>query len=443
VHEIAGTARVTALLDLLARRCAQERAEIERTAIAGLLDPAYYRARYPSVRASGADPVTHFAERGWRELRRPCAEFDTAWYWSAHLDPAADQVNPLVHYALLGRDEGLASRAPFPEPADAERLPAGARRAVLFAGYDQDGVVDDTVLAYLAELSRHADVFYLADGDLRAGELARLDGVTVGAWSVRHGAYDFGSYSLLARELVGWERLDAYDEVVLANDSCYLLGPLDDLFATMSARPCAWWGLQGTERAASPAYGASIEVMTSWHAAPVRALIEPMPACDVPATVRDMFARFPEQEFHVGSYFVALRRPVLRDETVRRFLSAVRVEARKVDIIERYEFGLTRLLVSRGHRLATFIEDLYPFHPVYSEWAFELVQRGFPLLKRALLAENPFGVDLAHWQDRVRASAPDARIEDIETHLRRTVDAAGLAEARSRRLSPLPTNGSA
>ena len=42
--------------------------------------------------------------------------------------------------------------------------------------------------------------------------------------------------SLLARDLVGWDRLAAYDEVILANDSCYLLRPLDDVLAEMDAR---------------------------------------------------------------------------------------------------------------------------------------------------------------------------------------------------------------
>ena len=61
-----------------------------------------------------------------------------------------------------------------------------------------------------------------------------------------HAAYDFGSFSMLARDLVGWDVLDGYDEVILANDSCYLLRPLDEVFAQMDARACDWWSLQAT-----------------------------------------------------------------------------------------------------------------------------------------------------------------------------------------------------
>src|SRR5699024_3709557 len=112
------------------------------------------------------------------------------------------------------------------------------RRACLFAGYDPDGLVDDCVLEYLRELSRHADVWYLADGDMRPGELEKLAGVTQGAWVVRHGAYDFGSWSLLARDRVGWDALETYDEVLLVNDSCYLLRDLNQVFSAMTAKSC-------------------------------------------------------------------------------------------------------------------------------------------------------------------------------------------------------------
>ena len=59
---------------------------------------------------------------------------------------------------------------------------------------------------------------------LTVGNLAtRLAPHTAGAWAIRHGAYDFGSYSMLAKELVGWDRIATYDELLLVNDSCLTL----------------------------------------------------------------------------------------------------------------------------------------------------------------------------------------------------------------------------
>ena len=67
--------------------------------------------------------------------------------------------------------------------------------------YDPDGLVDDYVVDYVRELARFADVYVLADCDMQPGQLERLDGLVRGAWARRHGAHDFGSWSLLAREL--------------------------------------------------------------------------------------------------------------------------------------------------------------------------------------------------------------------------------------------------
>ena len=62
--------------------------------------------------------------------------------------------------------------------------PPSPRRACLFAIYDPDGLVDDCVVAYVAELARHADVFVCADGSLAvrpAGPAGRLRRGRLGA----------------------------------------------------------------------------------------------------------------------------------------------------------------------------------------------------------------------------------------------------------------------
>ena len=51
---------------------------------------------------------------------------------------------------------------------------------------------------------------------------------------------------MLARDLVGWDVIEGYDELLLVNDSCYLVQPFDRVFARMDARAADWWGLQAT-----------------------------------------------------------------------------------------------------------------------------------------------------------------------------------------------------
>ena len=172
-----------------------------------MFDTHYYKAMNPGIKRR--NPLAHYCEFGWKELKNPSPRFNTWWYWSKHLDPADEGTNPLAHYQAVGRFEGLSTR-PDPLPSRSfgpgQRFGAGqaVRRVCLFAGYDPDGVVDDYVVDYVRELSRFADVYYLADGEMAASELAKLADITQGAWGRRHGEYDFGSYARLA-ELVGWD----------------------------------------------------------------------------------------------------------------------------------------------------------------------------------------------------------------------------------------------
>jgi CDP-glycerol glycerophosphotransferase (TagB/SpsB family) len=381
-----------------------EECEAALIRLAGAFEVKRYRQANPTIRRSSDDPVLHFCREGWRTVRNPSRDFDVWWYTAEYLDPSDDRVNPLVHYLLVGRSEGL-----LPLPRRQHRVPTSypeghrVRRICLFAAHDVDGVVDDYVVAYLSELSRFADVFYLADGLIAPEELAKLDGIAAGAWSFPHGRYDFGSYSMLARQLVGWDVVETYDELLLANDSCYLLRPLEEVFARMDVATCDWWGLQVTAK--------RFEDDPQMPASPI-------PLAEVkeemlPTSVMDY-----DDFVHVGSYFLSLRRPVIADHGFRKRLDEVAAQDTKIAVIYKYETGTTQYLIGQGYDFATFIPDLYPYHPVYGPHAFELIREGFPLLKRGFLADNPYDTpDLVDWKKRVLEHVPDAPVEMLERNL--------------------------
>jgi hypothetical protein len=363
----------------------------------------------------GSDPVRHFVEEGWLALRAPSLRFDLWWYWVTHLDPTDDQVNPLLHYLLVGRHERLGAVPEQAAPRPPTRLHGTPRRVCLFAAYDRDGLVDDYVVDYLTELARHADVYYLADGVLEPGELDKIAHVTRGAWGVPHAAYDFGSFSMLARDLVGWDVLDGYDEVILANDSCYLLRPLDDVFARMDDRACDWWSLQATSMEHGESGDGDDEPVPL--AVAKERLVGPRQWTDV-------------RYLHLSSYFLVYRRPVTSDPGFRFRLDTVSGQSDKMLVVHKYEVGLSRYLMDAGFDFDTFVPDLYPFHPLYSTHVFELIGRGFPLVKRNYLGENPMHVlDLGSWPERLLAVAPEAPVETIAANIARVSPRDRLHEA--------------
>jgi hypothetical protein len=396
--------------------------EIELVRTSGLFDAHFYTETHDGLVPEDVDPLLHFCRVGWRQVLRPRADFDPWWYWTNHLDAGREELNPFVHYVLIGRAAGYSGIATDVALTVTSTMPTErrVRRICLFAGYDAEGVLDDYVIDYIGELSRFADVYYLCDGYLDPTELAKLDGITMGAWAIRHGAYDFGSYSMLARDLVGWDQVQQYDELLLVNDSCYLLGGLADVFARMDSLDCAWWGLQATKGI----------TFTQDRA---RAAFEtPIPMQDVRGQLLQTFELDPLYDFLVGSYFLAYRTPVLNDSRFRHILDSVHKQRSKLQIVLRYEIGLTHFLIGRGYSFDTYIDALYPFHPIFSEWYFELLEAGFPLLKKYFIYQNHYDVPgMSEWKQLVRAHFPDAQVELFEQNLRRTAPADRLDRSLS------------
>lgn len=378
----------------------------------GFFDPSYYLENNPEVGSSGLSPIDHYTSQGWRQWRNPSAAFDLIWYAQAYL---ASQwtVDPLFHYVATGAEKGHLTRPAFPisfRPATSYRgRPDKPRRICLFAGYDPDGLIDPVVIEYIADLAQHADVYYLADCHIAPNELAKLENLTKGAWAKRHGCYDFGSWSMLAQQFVGWDRIDSYDELILVNDSCFLMRPLKDVFGEMDGRDGDWWGLQATKGIA-PTFA-------------TQALPEVIDLDTIKSDWLERFEHQPIYDFLVGSYFLVLRKPAFSDQCVRDVLNGVVQESDKLHVIRKYEIGLTRLLISQGYDFDTFIRKVYPHQPIFTETGFSLIGEGFPLLKKYHLVENHYRLpNLGDWKEKVRAAGISKDLSVYEQNLQRTGD---------------------
>ncbi|MEP3394133.1 MAG: CDP-glycerol glycerophosphotransferase family protein [Litoreibacter sp.] len=383
------------------------------------IDQAYYHLHNPDIGISGVSVQKHFDNYGYMEMRNPRADFDMWWYTQNYLLGTPDSdANALAHYNQVGAGLGHLPHPPLPVAFDASHsrpLPNAPRRICLFAAYDADGIVDDYVLAYLRDMSKFADIYYLADGPMQDTELAKLDGLVKGAWGQRHGKYDFGSWSILARDLVGWDVIETYDETIFANDSCYLVHSLEDTFNTMAERPCAWWGLQATKGLISTNHQNKI------------AEDQPLTIEDIKSTHLDLFETDPTYDFHVGSYFLAFRKDVINDAGFRRVMDNVGEETNKLRIIRKYEIGITRFLIGNGYEFDTLVSTVTKQHPIFTERAFDLIDEGFPLLKRYFLTENHYKIEgLAQWKMRVKRANPDVDVAMFEKNLYRVGNATKL-----------------
>ena len=392
------------------RRC-----EIAVVRLAGAVDEAGYLAHNQSQAERGAEPVDHFCRRGWRALRNPSLDFDVWWYWAEYLDPTDESetaINPLVHYLLDGRHRGL---LPLPQRAARPTYSAAAppRRACLFAMYDPDGLVDDYVVAYVAELARHADVFVLADGDAGARTARPAVGVAPGRGCARTAA----RLRLVEPAGPGAGRLGGARGVRRGRCSpttrAGCSGRSTRCSREMDARPCDFWGLQLTARRFEPE-PCQPQSRAARRGEAVLAAADRVPLPR--ARARRLLLPGPAP--------AGARRPRL-PAPPRRASSPQRDRA---NLVQKYETGTTQYLVGQGYDFSTWVPDLRPNHPIYGPGVFDLLAEGFPLFKRRFLVANPYDTpDLADWKQRILAAVPDAPVDMFERNLLRVADPDELA----------------
>ncbi len=178
------------------------------------------------------------------------------------------------------------------------------RRVAFFAHYDRDGIIDDYVIYYLRGLQNVASrILFVSDCELKPGEAAKLEGLAELVFAGRHGEYDFGSwkrcFAHLNYDLSGW------DELIIANDSCYApITSFDGMFSIMESDPCDFWG---------------------------------------PTMEKNRETRY------LNSYFIIFRKAILQDRDYLSFWRKIERLPTKGDIMKKYEFGISKLLLSKGY----------------------------------------------------------------------------------------------
>ena len=236
------------------------------------------------------EELRHFVTQGWKELRHPSPSFDLWFYWNAHLDP--QRGGQPVSTTSEGRRAGLAT---LPE---VRMLPAAPA-----AGSPAPGVPvrrlrprrrhrpDRRRLPRRPQpLRRHLLPRRLRDGAVRAGQ-GRA--VHPGRWAIRHGRYDFGSYSMLARDLVGWDGSSSTTSSCWPTTRATSCSPSTRSSPGWRRTACDWWGMQAT-----------YEDFTTDD---FERLGRPLAIDDVEEQMRQIDLWRYNDFIHVGSYFLGYR----------------------------------------------------------------------------------------------------------------------------------------
>jgi len=267
------------------------------------------------------------------------------------------------------------------------------RRICLFAGYDINGYIDDYVVEYVKEMSNYADIYYLADCNMRSGELKKLGQYTISAKAYRHNKYDFGSWSEIIAS-IGWDKIEEYDELILVNDSQYLVGKLGPFLSEMEEKSLDFW--------------AGLAVCEEYLGGKV-SLSEFLSSINVFET-----------SFTFVSSFLVLSRKLFSEDFIRHFFSNISRERTRLDVVNNYEIGLSRMILRHNVNYGVFIKDIYSQSSIYKNSAFYFITLGYPLIKIKVFVNQYYPI-IAPLErlEFLKYYNPNLNLEILKRHINR------------------------
>jgi lipopolysaccharide biosynthesis protein len=134
-----------------------------------------------------------------------------------------------------------------------------------------------------------------------------------------------------------------------------------------------------------------------------------------------------EISWHLQSYFIVFKRPVLQSSAIGQFFHSVLPYRDKDQLIRSYEIGMTKFVCEQGFRPAAYVpfaswektparakrlcrkrQNPTCFHPM------RLIEAGMPLVKCQLLRDNPGRLDMAPIYRAIEASGYDRRLIEFD-----------------------------
>ena len=174
--------------------------------------------------------------------------------------------------------------------------------------------------------------------------------------------YDSGAYKDVLCEILGWDEVRKYDELILANDSFFgFFYPLQNTFDLMDKQNCDFWGMTG----------------------------------QIPGEFSNPTYKF---DAHVHSYFLVFKKKVLNSGLFRRFWEELVYPENFREAIINFEIGINTCLKEHGFQGISYI-DIYDIrlkkneNPYYSRIDELIGDYRFPVMKKkcVLIRNAGFG----------------------------------------------------
>jgi len=177
----------------------------------------FYLTRNPDVKDAGLNPLLHFSQHGWKELRAPSPRYDLIWHWIIDNKGDFSAKNPMARhcaqYAIAPED--VCVRAPEPLSSDEKATFVDACRSALSR---QD--IPESALCLIADYAAQNGLWGIAEEAFHVLILKRPDKID----------YKQSLADILERQGRIWQVIDMLEEAaargVASADLLFRLGEM-------------------------------------------------------------------------------------------------------------------------------------------------------------------------------------------------------------------------
>ena len=243
----------------------------------------------------------------------------------------------------------------------------------IFCHFNAEGELNKAVQYYLKALSELGDIIFVSNSPALSENLIALEflnEICVSVYVRDNDSYDFGCWAYgITRNLS--KIRSQYENLVCCNDSC--IGPFSDLKPILNDFICG--------------------------------------NIDVGGLTANK-----DRGLHLQSYFIFYGKNIINSNLFKIFWENIRGWQDKNDIINHYEVSWLRVLILSGYNVSVFFSEYFDTSNNTVMKPLELLQSGFPFIKREVIEKNPFKIDLRLFLNSVSKLYPEATtlIETID-----------------------------
>ena len=235
----------------------------------------------------------------------------------------------------------------------------------IFCHFDALGELKKPVQHYLNALSGIGDIIFVSNSPALTENIIALDFLNEVCMSVYvrdNDSYDFGCWAYGISHNLPQIRAQ-YDHLICCNDSC--IGPFCDLDI----------------------------IINDFILGNV----------DVGGLTANK-----DRGLHLQSYFIFYGKNIINSSLFELFWKNIRSWKDKNDIINYYEVSWLRVLILSGYNVSVYFSDYFDASNNTVMKPLELLQSGFPFIKREVIEKNPFKIDLDEFLSSVSSLYPES-----------------------------------